>query len=248
MARPATVDDVGTDLFCTLFNVVTTATHEALVPRNSIAVQIKSSPGAVDVTKNLDYLSRLEVPYYLGIVNRRDLSLALYSARYLPLLLALVGKPRPLRLVPSDSFVAEYRRGDEEHGYELICPRVGVFHASDEREALATMVAALQTDAEEALKAIVSRLNEEYIFDRPDGSVEIFAGMGSASVLHSNFTRRLAEALYNLAWMGPQARPDDVDFYLRIFTALEARNETPPYLRVAKAELDRARTEVVGRR
>src|SRR5262249_54759305 len=75
-------DDVGTDIFCTLFERRMHKTEEGkeypvLLPRNSIAVQVKPNREPVDIAPHLDYLERLEVPYYLGIVDQEALTLEL---------------------------------------------------------------------------------------------------------------------------------------------------------------------------
>ena len=62
VASPVKVgDDVGTDVFCTLFEVTKHKERDVLLPRSSIAVQIKSNRDPVDVASKLDYLHRLEV-------------------------------------------------------------------------------------------------------------------------------------------------------------------------------------------
>jgi hypothetical protein len=53
-------DDIGTDIFCTLFEVAKHKGQDVLLPRSSIAVQIKSNRDPVDVASKLDYLHHLE--------------------------------------------------------------------------------------------------------------------------------------------------------------------------------------------
>ena len=93
VASPATVaDDVGTDLPCTLFEHADRAAVELLVPRNSIAAQVKSSRRTVDVAKQLEYLARLDIPHYIGVVDQNALTLDLFSGSYLPLMPSFHGR------------------------------------------------------------------------------------------------------------------------------------------------------------
>ncbi len=73
VASPIKVaDDVGTDLFCTLYDRSLrpskrkgTRQVPVLVPRSSIAVQVKSTSKPFDVAPRLEYIARLEMPYYI---------------------------------------------------------------------------------------------------------------------------------------------------------------------------------------
>jgi hypothetical protein len=238
IARPATVaDDLGSDLFCTLFDVTEKDGREYLVPHNTIAVQVKSSAGIIDVTRNIEYLGSLEVPYYVGVVNRVDLALTLYSGRYLPLMFSYRGSPIRLRLILTDHAEEAYQ-GSDEAGYDVFCPRLAVLRAAEERKDLRAAARVLRKDSVDALGAVVSRLNNEFIFDGPTG-VHILAGPRSALVFRDNFFRRLAEAFRNFTWLcrsGQKTDSAELEAFLKAFAAFENR-EIPPFLTKAKDEL-----------
>lgn len=161
-------DDVGTDLYCTLFDILEREGREYTLPRHSVAVQVKSDRGPVDVTGKIEYLAKLEVPYDVGVVDRDALTLTLYSGRYLPDTFAYRGSPLRLRLVPRDQPVEEYYRSrDDPRGYDVACPIVTTLCAQDTRKQLVDKRGSLQADALAALSAIVSGLNKEFIFDIP---------------------------------------------------------------------------------
>lgn len=66
VAHPSKIgDDLGSDFFCTLFESIKQKKSEFLVPKNSFAIQIKSRGKSLIVTKQLEYLKRLEMvlPY-----------------------------------------------------------------------------------------------------------------------------------------------------------------------------------------
>jgi hypothetical protein len=73
VASPITIaDDIGTDLFCTLFDIAEHKGQPVLLPRRSIAVQIKSSREPIDIVPRLDYIARLEIPYYIGVCRSKS--------------------------------------------------------------------------------------------------------------------------------------------------------------------------------
>jgi hypothetical protein len=237
-------DDVGTDIFCTLYEHELRDGVEILAPRRSIAVQIKSTPDPVNVRPQLEYIARLEVPYYIGVVNQQALSLTLYSARFLPLLLSLRGSHRRLDFVLVDQFDRHFRPGNAKEGYKLLCHRVATLQASDTKETAAAARALIQEDAAESLKAIASRMNNEYVFDIPGGEVEIYTGRDSARTFRESFYKRLAEALLNLAWLLDHKQPvadAEIEVYLAISERLAATVELPSYVLVAREKLLKAR-------
>lgn len=100
VANPVTVgDDVGSDFFCTLFEV---SEADQLFPRNSLAIQIKSSKDPVDATSKIEYLEKLELPFFVGVVDQNKLRLSIYSGEYLPILFSHYGIPQGLKLSLED--------------------------------------------------------------------------------------------------------------------------------------------------
>jgi len=236
VASPVKVgDDVGTDLFCTLFEVTKHKERDVLVPRSSIAIQIKSSRDAVDVASKLDYLHRLEVPYYLGVVDQQQLTLELFSARFLPVFLAWQPHPKRLLLKPVDEFQRKYRTTDHNGNgvYELLCHRVATLDAHDNRAAIARCAEAIRDDSAAALQAIASRLNQEYVFEITKGVVEVFAGPGSTRTFRHAFFKRLAEAYFNLSFLLETKQPvseAEMDAFLAITDILNRALDLPEYV------------------
>ena len=233
VASPVKVgDDVGTDVFCTLFEVTKHKERDVLLPRSSIAVQIKSNKDPVDVASKLDYLHRLEVPYYLGVVDQQQLTLELFSARFLPVFLAWQPHPKRLLLIPVDEFQRKYRTTDHnENGvYELFCHKVATLDAHDHRAAIAKCAEAIRHDSAAALQAIASRLNHEYVFEIPGGTMEIFAGPGSAETFRHAFFKRLGEVYLNLSFLLDNNKPasnDEMDAFVAIADELSRAVPVP---------------------
>lgn len=90
----------------------------------------------------------------------------------------------------------------------------------------------LRETAELSLKAIVSRLNNEFIFEKPNGGLEILTGPDSAKTFRGNFYLRLAEALANLIYLHNAAQPvrGEIILYLNVYDALDESIELPSYL------------------
>lgn len=200
-------DDIGTDLFCTLFATGKHNGKTVLLPQRSVAVQVKSDRSPVDIVPHLSYLAGLEVPYYLGVVDRAGLTLQLFSARLLPALLSLRGHHSKLFLQPTDTFDRQYRPIDDQGHHSLLCHRVATLSASDGEETLAVAAAAIREDSAAALQAIASRLNHEYVFEIPGGEVEVYAGPDSARTFRHSFYKRLAEAYFNFSWLIDHGSP-----------------------------------------
>lgn len=237
-------DDVGTDIFCTLYEHQVRDGTRILTPRSSIAVQIKSNAAPFNIRPQLEYLSRLEVPYYVGVVDQIALTLTLHSARFLPLLLSFRGRPTQLEVVLVDEFDRHYRPGNDMDGYKLLCHQVATLKGTDTKDTASAAAALIQHDAAESLKAIASRMNKEYVFDIPGGDVEIYTGRDSATTFRESFYKRLAEALLNIAWLlgNKKAVPAaEIEIYLNTYEGLAAAASLPSYLRTARDTLVAAR-------
>jgi hypothetical protein len=237
VASPMKVaDDVGTDLFCTLHERRSPHNTPLLVPRNTIAVQIKSSSAVVNASKHVGYLARLEMPFYVGVVDQKKLSLDLYSVRFLPVLLTFRGKqPKlKLRLVKG---VNGSLWTERKHGFELKCPKIVTLRAQDKGPAVARAVKSLGDDAALALQAIASRLNKDYVFDLLGGGIRVFAGKDSAKTFREGFYKRLAQAFKNFSWLltnGSQVRNAEIEAYLSMYDGLVGVVDLPEYVQDAR--------------
>jgi len=94
IAEPSTIsDDLGSDFFCTLFKV---ENKDFLLPQNSFAVQIKSGgeiksqKSKFEINNKRDYIRRLEIPFFIGVINKEKLKLIIYSGEYISNYFSLV--------------------------------------------------------------------------------------------------------------------------------------------------------------
>jgi hypothetical protein len=200
VANPVKVaDDVGTDLFCTLFET----TEGALFPRNSLAIQIKSSGGEIDATGKIAYLEKLELPFFVGVVDQHNLRLSIYSGEYLPVFFSHYGIPLGLRLSLANDQITfdNYCEVRSAGQYTLRMPHILDLEAKEDRGGIATKGQTLLQLCSRMLLNISSRVNSSYVFRLGDGRVAIFAGPGSSATFRDNFFYRLAEVFYNFEWL-----------------------------------------------
>ena len=233
VANPIKVaDDIGTDLFCTLFEVVS----GALLPRSSLAIQVKSSKDTIDASGKIEYFQKLELPFFVGVADQSNLKLSIYSGEFLPIFFPHHGIPQNLRLSLENSKVTyeNYWTEKEPRQFTLKMPHVMDLDAREERDSIATKATILTKLCSRILQNISSGISKEYVFKLGDERVAIFAGPGSAETFRENFYYRLAEAFYNFQWLYLN-RPTQFNFaefqlYENYYNQLKAVGEVPATL------------------
>jgi hypothetical protein len=209
-------DDVGADYFCTLFEPRKNGNNTDLIPCNSFAIQIKSEStvSQLDISGYLPYLVGLEVPYFIGVVDRDKLQLTVYSGELLPALFAYRGIPQHLEatLCVSSTLRSDYAGWHSEirpGNYSLLFPEAICLNANDNDHDLQQKAYQLKTRCSIMLKNIASIKNKEFILKgMAPGQVLLFAGPDSFNHYEDNFLQRLIEAFYNLNW-AYDALPND---------------------------------------
>ncbi len=239
VAHPATVsDDVGSDFFCTLFEIERKRGHAYLLPKNSFAIQIKSTDKTLDFSDKVEYLSQLETPFFVGVIDRQDLKLTIFSGEYVPFFLAYKGPPRRLEFhLCERASIGQDQYFDEvgDNHFVLRFPRVTEVRAGASDEELASVVAELSKVCSHIHNNIASRRNDEYIFPLYESDPPrcmVFAGPGSVQVFRNNFLDRLAEVFANLKWLY-ERRPgefsaEEFEIYESLYYKLRDRHDTLP--------------------
>src|SRR6266478_3423602 len=208
VAQPSSIaDDLGSDFFCTLFEIVKIASgHDALRPLSSFAIQVKSSADEIQMDNKIDYLQRLELPFFIGVVNQSPPAITIYSVELLPFLFSLFGIPEKLSLLAVDQsgvnvgHLWDDLRSDNG-GIRLLCPSVATFTATENRSTLASKVEAVHEVCTRVHLNIAARVSEEHIYDMDGkGTFQIVSGPGSAQHFRTNFVKRLGEVFTNLEW------------------------------------------------
>ena len=246
VANPITVaDDIGSDFFCTLFESRIENNAEQLFPRNSFAIQIKSTGAVIPATNKIEYLNKLELPFFVGIVDRTHLNLRIYSGEYIPILFTLYGIPRELQLSPAPTTEIEIKGYcDVTRDHNLVAltallrlPFVAEICAQDSRDNILSKAQRLGELCSRMHMNISAKASCEYIFrlDQPNAAM-IMAGPGSAMTFRQNFYLRLAEAFYNFEWIHKAQehnfKMEEFRVYERCYLGLiEAGIEIPGMLR-----------------
>lgn len=245
VANPITVsDDVGSDFFCTLFESRIKNNVEQLFPRNSFAIQIKSKEETILATNKIEYLTKLELPFFVGVIDRENLRLNIYSGEYVPLLFTEHGIPqKELKLSPVRSVVGikDYCLTTTDENLQVLTaslrmPFIMELSASDTRDTILAKARQVSDLCFRMHQNISARVSQEYIFRLSESGLSIMAGPGSATTFRRNFHFRLAEAFYNLEWImkSPQHNlsMDEFRVYEKCYLGLiEAKVEIPDWLR-----------------
>lgn len=215
VAHPASIgDDLGSDFFCTLFEIQDLSGRDVLMPRNSFAIQVKSSASEVSADNKIGYLMGLELPFFIGVICQHPPEMKIYSAELLPLLFAEFGQPDKLSLIPVDASAFDTSRYFESPApgeVRLYCPLVVTLAVDDDRLKLASKADTLICICSRAHQNIATRVSEEHIY-RVEGvgklEYRILAGPGSNRYFRANFLKRLGEVFSNLEWI-LNARPSE---------------------------------------
>lgn len=214
VAHPTSVaDDLGSDFFCTIFEIQQESARDVLVPRSSFAIQVKSSEAPISADNKIQYLMRLELPFFIGVVSQGPARMEIYSAEFLPILFSEKGEPKRLSLVPVDESEFHqnaYYEATQPDGFTLKCPLVATLTVDDDRSSLRPKVDKLLKTCTRAHGNIATRVSEEHIYKLSEnGDFKIVAGSGSAMHFRMNFAKRLGEVFYNLHFLLGDAPPDE---------------------------------------
>ena len=248
IAQPSKIgDDLGTDFFCTSFEIFTQNRIDFLILKSSFAIQIKSGGRTVNVTKQIEYLERLELPFFVGIVNQESSVLEMYSGENLPILFSHKGIPKSLVLkleAAGDLDMESYLVEKGDNSFILRCPLVARLAMTMTSEAVVESSRQLRKVVSKTQMNIAARTTKECVFGiGEDGQTTvIMMGPGSAEVFRENFRKRLAEACWNLVWIvdNPNYGFDvgEGRFYVKICDdMLDLEGELPQYLSEAAKEL-----------
>jgi hypothetical protein len=228
VAHPSSVsDDVGTDFYCTIFDIIRERGTKYLRPRSSFAIQIKSNYRVFSATSKIEYLKRLELPYFVGIVDNRKKSLAVHTGEFIPILLNYKEITQlKIRLVKA-TYLSQNKCYHEKDGtLTMIFPKLVEFRADDTQDELTEKTTKMLSVCLMMLKNISKVNNNQFLF-RLRGElagiensfpVTTVAGKGSANAYTQNMLDMLTEVFHNLLWIYGNSRDT---FNLAEFRAYE---------------------------
>lgn len=205
VAQPTTIaDDVGSDFYCTIFEVLD-SNPPTVEPRTSFAIQVKSNGDKIEAHNKVQYLHRLEIPFFIGVVDQTAAEMRIYSAERYPMITSVFGLREKLWLRPVEEDDPRncYDGQSDPDGVILDCYHAVTFSVSENRTALRSKVEKLLALCQRAMANIGSRRAEEHIYQWDDAATtySIVAGLGSIKYFRDNMYKRLAEAFYNFEFL-----------------------------------------------
>lgn len=85
VSEPISVgDDNFVDFSCTFFEIEKIGTSNFCIPKFPFLIQIKSNKKNIDITDRHDMLSDLQIPFYIGVINKKLLKITIYSGEGIP--------------------------------------------------------------------------------------------------------------------------------------------------------------------
>ncbi len=212
VAEPSNVsDDFGTDFYCTLFKI---KDKKFLLPQNSFAIQIKSKKdikkkkNEIEMTEKANFLSNMEIPFFVGVVDRDELKIEIYSGESVDHFFAMYGgKPKKVivELVNKRGESAKDLYEVKGNKHFLKFPKIMEIDAHFDHEKNSDALGELFSVCRLIQRNIFSRRNNEHILkyygsDKTEKRC-VYYGPGSAQHFRANFFDRLAEVYYNFKWM-----------------------------------------------
>ena len=200
VAEPSTIsDDLGSDFFCTLFKI---ADKDSLIPQNSFAIQIKSSNDKkFEITNKLSYLEKLEIPFFIGIVDLKELKLTIYAGEYITDYFSLGPRKEKTFIHLVDERDEPLSMFEEDNLY-IKFPKVIEIKADYDYTLDPQRIEKLHLISRLIQENISSKTSNEYVFKRFNSNyVYLYAGNTSVKHFRDNFLKRLAEVFHNLEWV-----------------------------------------------
>jgi hypothetical protein len=216
IATPAkNSDDVGSDFICALFREQEMTNDKGnkwieLFPTHSFAIQVKTgSPTKVDVSRHIEYLSSLEIPFFLGFVEQEHARLTVYSCHHLPALFSSVGRGlsnlsiEPCEALDRDRAYNDLNAASRQPGDPVCIQAVkvadlNVNDTSATRESVSKMIA---DQCAWTLRDLAAKFSDHHVFMLDREIYFTTACVGSFESFRGNFAARLMEAFNNLHWV-----------------------------------------------
>lgn len=113
IANPSTIsDDIGTDYYCTIFIKNKVKKVDYLIPKIFFGIQIKSNFDDIPATNKIDYLSGLQFPYFVAVIDRQKFLFHIFSGEYIPTLFS--------RRTPRELIIRLHNREEDNDEYQGI--------------------------------------------------------------------------------------------------------------------------------
>jgi hypothetical protein len=215
IAQPATIgDDIGADLFCTVFKQIND--DKELQPQSSFAIQIKTNKEPFQINNKLNFLEKLELPYFVGVVDITNGELEIYSGESIPHFFSLYGNIIEstnekyknakvyIKLI-DDHFgelISEPMKDSKKSNFHLNFPKIACINSNFDLKVNERLLDKFYTTISKLQKNISRRISNVYLFEmifgQNSGKNFVIAGPGSAQTYSNNLMDRLTESFYNI--------------------------------------------------
>lgn len=236
-------DDIGSDFYCTVFKIKKHQKKNYLLPKNSFAIQIKSNKRQFDITNKMDYFKTLEIPFFVGVADKTNLKLLIYSGEEIVDYFAHdYGIYDKIKIKVFDSIQAKDAFTQlKDNTFILRFPKVIDIDINFDYENESNILDNMFKVCDLIYKNISVRENNGIMFEHYIGNqfeklyTEIICNKYSFENYNENFLNRLCEAIFNLSWACDSQRFDQNEFeiYKKIFHEFENhyknQNKELPY-------------------
>lgn len=249
-------DDIGTDFFCTIFNIKKYEydKNKYLLAKNSFAIQIKSNKRQFNITNKMDYFKTLEIPFFVGVVDKKNLKLIIYSGEEIVDYFAhdYEAQYDEILIKVFDSIQKKNKYlQSKDNTFILRFPKVIDININFDYGEEPNKLDNLFKVCDMIQKNISVRKNNGIMFEHYNDNqfeelhTEIICNKDSFENYNENLFIRLTEAIFNLLWACNNQRFDQNEFkiYKMIFHEFEnhyknQNKELPNNLRTAYKTLE----------
>ncbi|MCX5804879.1 MAG: hypothetical protein NT010_02250 [Proteobacteria bacterium] len=169
ISQPSTIaDDLGSDFFCTMFDIIVDGNNNYLVPKESFAIQIKSNGRPFSISGKIEYLKGLGIPFFVGVCDKKNQELELYSGEYL--IPFFVDQPSAEAMkveLCERNDCQEDCYSEKGNEFTLKFPKVGAIGSDPSDPQFNEAVQIVSQVCRTVSRNITRRNNKEYIFIEP---------------------------------------------------------------------------------
>ncbi|MBI5376948.1 MAG: hypothetical protein HZA77_16060 [Candidatus Schekmanbacteria bacterium] len=221
ISQPSTIaDDLGSDFFCVIFDIIPNGKTKFLVPKESFTIQIKSNRKSYYITGKTEYLKSLGIPFFVGVCNRRSQVLDFYSGEYL--IPFFVDEPSAekikIKLCETDD-CKENQYTEKNSEFTLKFPKLFTISSDHDSPEFKKAIKNLSKTCRAISRNITRRNNKEYIFFESFSNNIIL--VSNKKLIKESIDARLNKIFFELAYIIENDYIDvDLNKYEKIMDSL----------------------------
>lgn len=221
ISQPSTVaDDLGSDFFCTIFDAVPNGKNNSLIPKESFTIQIKSNRKPFYITGKTEYLKNLRIPFFVGVCNKTNQELEVYSGEYL--IPFFVDEPTAEKIkikLCETNDCKENRYVKEDNKFILKFPKLFIIGANCDTSEFKETLDKFSKTCRKINSNITRRDNKEYIFS--ESFSPNFILVSNKKIIKESINTRLKKVFRELTYILENNYIDsDLEKYNKIIDSL----------------------------